>query len=169
MNDEAVCRTAPATPGLLEIVNVAGGNPGGKARYFLNDATTIKKLKAGADRVNLKVTDNSGSKTILFSTGAYTSVVLPLVSMWRELQGHPIDPEDVNGMDISVVQVEIERDLAGIILNYLVELRVQGIKVKVTCYDTTLSMFVQSGKMLEDYCARVLLPTSAPRLWREVD
>ena len=150
-------------------MNVAGGNHGGKARYFLNDATTIKKLKAGADRVDLKVTDNSGSKTILFSTGAYTSVVLPLVSMWRELQGHPIDPEDVNGMDISVVQVEIERDLAGIILDYLVELRVQGFNVKVTCYDTTLSMFVQSGKMLEDYCARVLLPTSAPRLWREVD
>ena len=139
-------------------MNVAGGNPGGKARYFLNNAITIQKLKAGADRVNMKVTDNSQSKSIAFSTGAYTSVVLPLVKMWRELQGHPIDLEDVDGMDISVVQVEIARDLAGIILHYLIELRVQGFKVKVTCYDTTLSMLIQSGKMLEDYCARVLLP-----------
>ena len=37
-------------------------------------------------------------------------------------------------------------------------MKVQGVKVKVTCYDTTLSMLVQSGKIFEDYCSRVLLP-----------
>ena len=139
------------------IVNIVGGNPGGKAKYFLNDATTIKKLKAAADRDNMKVTDNDGSKFIEFSTGAYVSVVLSLIKVWQEMEGYPT-PEDVDGLGISVVKIEIERDLAGIILHYTIELKVQGVKVKVTCYDTTLSMLVQSGKMLEEYCSRVLLP-----------
>ena len=139
-------------------VNVPGGNPGGKANYFLNNDTTVKKLKAAANKENLKVTDNSGSKTIEFSTGAYICVVLPLIRMWQEMKGHSILPSDVDGMDISVVQIDIERDLAGTILHYMVELKVQGRKVKVTCYDTTLSMFVQSGKMLDEYFSRVLFP-----------
>ena len=104
------------------------------------------------------MTDNSGSKTIEFSTGSYVCAVLPLVRMWQEMKGHSIRPEDVDGMDISVVQIDIDKDLAGTILHYMVELKVQGRKVKVTCYDTTLSMFVQSGKMLDEYCSRVLLP-----------
>ena len=140
------------------IVNVSGGNPGGSAKYFLNDDITMKKLKAAAERDNMVVNDKNGSKTIDFSTGAYVSVVLPLVKLWQELEGHSIDPEDVDGMDIAVVKYEIERDLNGTIVFYLIELKVQGVKVKVTCYDTTLSILVQSGKMLEDYCTRVLLP-----------
>ena len=140
------------------IVNVPGGNSGGKANYFLNNETTVKKLKAAADKDNLKVTDNNGSKTIEFSTGSYFSVILPLIQMWQEMKGHSIRPEDVDGMAISVMQMEIERDLAGTILHYLVELKVQGRKVKVTCYDTTLSMLVQSGKMLDEYFTRVLFP-----------
>ena len=140
------------------IVNIVGGNPGGRAKYFLNDETTIQKLKAAAEKSSMNVTHNSGSKTIEFSTGAYVSVVLPLIKMWQDIKGHPIHPEEVDGMDISVVTIEIERDLGGTILQYMVELKVQGRKVKVTCYDTSLTMLVQSGKMLEDYCARVLLP-----------
>ena len=139
------------------IVNIAGGNPGGKARYFLNDEATFKKLKSAADKDNIKVTDNKGSKTIEFSTGAYVSVVLPLIRMWEDIKGHSIRPEDVDGMDINVIEIETEKDLKGTIVQYLVELK-EGIKVKVTCYDTTLSMMIQSGKMLEDYCSRVLLP-----------
>ena len=139
-------------------MNIVGENPGGRAKYFLNDVTTIQKLKAAADKANIKVIDNNGSKTIEFSTGAYVSVVLPLVKLWQEMKGHPIDPEEVDGLDIFVVKIEIERDLAGTILQYIIEMKVQGIKVKVTCYDTTLTMLVQSGKMLEQYCSRVLLP-----------
>ena len=65
------------------IVNIVGGNPGGRAKYFLNDETTIKKLKAAAGKDSMKVTHNDGSKTIEFSTGAYVSVVLPLVKIGR--------------------------------------------------------------------------------------
>ena len=140
------------------IVTIPGGNPGGKAKYFLNDESTIKKLKAAADKANMTVADNNGSKTIDFSTGAYVSVVLPLIRMWQEMEGHPIRPEDVDGLDITVVKIEVEKELAGTIVKHTIELKVQGIKVKVTCYDTTLSMMVQSGKMLEQYCSRVLLP-----------
>ena len=139
-------------------MNVVGGNPGGRARYFLNDETTIKKLKAAADKIGMKVNHNTGSKTIEFSTGAYVSVVLPLIKLWQDIKGHPIHPEEVDGLDITVLTIEIERDLGGTILNYKVELKVQGVKVKVTCYDTSLTLLVQSGKMLEDYCSRVLLP-----------
>ena len=139
-------------------MNIVGGNPGGRAKYFLNDEITIKKLKNAAGKVSMKVTHNDGSKTIEFSTGAYVSVVLPLVKIWQEMKGHAIPPEDVDGMDISVVKIKIDRDLAGTIVHYMFELKVQGVKVKVTCFDTTLTMFVQSGKMLEDYSARVLLP-----------
>lgn len=140
------------------IVTIPGGNPGGKAKYFLNDESTIKKLKAAADKANMTVADNNGSKTIDFSTGAYVSVVLPLIRMWQEMEGHPIRPEDVDGLNITVVKIEVEKELAGTIVKHTIELKVQGIKVKVTCYDTTLSMMVQSGKMLEQYCSRVLLP-----------
>ena len=72
--------------------------------------------------------------------------------------GPPHLPEDVDSLNITIVQIKIERDLKGTIVHYLIELKVQGIKVKVTCFNITLSMFVQSGKMLEDYCARVALP-----------
>jgi hypothetical protein len=89
------------------IVNVPGGNPGGKANYFLNNDTTVKKLKAAANKENLKVTDNVGSKTIEFSTGSYVCVVLPLIRMWEEMKGHSILSSDVDGMDISVVQIDI--------------------------------------------------------------
>ena len=44
------------------LVNVAGGNPGGRAKYFLNDELTVKKLKTAADKDNMKVTDNKKHK-----------------------------------------------------------------------------------------------------------
>ena len=106
------------------IVNVSGGNPGGSAKYFLNDDITMKKLKAAAVRDNMVVNDKNGSKTIDFSTGAYVSVVLPLVKMWQELEGHSIDPEDVDGLDIAMIKYKIERDLKGTIVFYLIELKV---------------------------------------------
>ena len=62
------------------IVNIVGGNPGGRAKYFLNDETTIKKLKAAADKISMKVSHNNGSKKIEFSTGAYVSTVVPLLA-----------------------------------------------------------------------------------------
>ena len=107
------------------IVNIVGGNPGGRAKYFLNNVETIKKLKAAADKDNMKVTENTGSNTIEFSTGAYVTVVLALVKIWQEVEGHHIHPEEVDGLDISVVKIEIERDLAGTILQYLRELPIK--------------------------------------------
>ena len=95
-------------------MNIVGGNPGGRAKYFLNDETTVKKLKAAADKIAMKVPHNSGSKKIEFRTGAYVSVVLPLIKTWQE--GQPIHPTEVDGLDISVVKIEIEKDLGGTIL-----------------------------------------------------
>ena len=40
----------------------------------------------------MTVTDNKGSKTIVFSTGVYVSVVLPLIKVWQDMEGHPICP-----------------------------------------------------------------------------
>ena len=109
-----LCRKLISLNNMDTIVNIVGGNPGGRAKYFLNDETTVKKLKAAADKIAMKVPHNSGSKKIEFRTGAYVSVVLPLIKTWQE--GQPIHPTEVDGLDISVVKIEIEKDLGGTIL-----------------------------------------------------
>ena len=77
--------TTPNNKNMDTIVTIPGGNPGGKAKYFLDDENTVKKLKAAADKDNMTVADNNGSKTIDFSTGAYVSVVLPLIRPMNRL------------------------------------------------------------------------------------
>ena len=140
------------------IVNLKGGNPGGKAKYFLNDDATVKKLKRAAAKQPIEVKHNSGSKTITFSTGSYVSVVLALVRAWQNNEGHWIAEEQVDNMKIFVTNVEAETDLADTIVHYLVKLVVDGKEVTVTCFDTTLTMLVRAGSMLETYFNRVLFP-----------
>jgi hypothetical protein len=38
------------------IVNIPGGNPRGRSKYYLNDAATVKKLKIAAEKDNIKIT-----------------------------------------------------------------------------------------------------------------
>ena len=140
------------------IVYLKGGNPGGKAKYFLNDDATTKKLKKAAAKESIEVKHNTGSKYITFSTGSYVTVVLALVKAWQEIEGHWIAEEMVDNMKIFVEKVETEMDLAETIVHYLVRLVVDGKEVTVTCYDTKLSMMVQAGSALESYFSRVLLP-----------
>ena len=117
-----------------------GGNQDLRAKYFLNDDATIKKLKKAAELDPMTIIDNINSKTINFNSGTYISVVSPLVKLWQELEGHHILEEDVNGMKIMVKKVEIEKEMANLIVKYIVRLVVQGVKVTVTCYETTLSV-----------------------------
>ena len=70
-------------------------------------------------------------------------------------KGHHIHAKDVDGMKIIVNNVEIEREMADQIVKYVVRLSVEGEKVTVTCYDTTLSLFVQASQArLNEYCVQ---------------
>ena len=126
--------------------------------YILSEKATLDKLQAAAIKPAIEVTRNRGSTTIHFSTGAYVSVVVPLVLAWKDIEGHHIDDKLVDGMDIIVDKITIKRDDAGTIEHYRVTLLVEGQKVTVTCFDTTLTVLVQAASMLEPYCSRVLFP-----------
>ena len=140
------------------IVKTTGRYLGGRSTYFLNDEATAEKLKQAASNLNLEVTNNSGSKTINCSTGSYITTVLPLVKAWQDIEGGDIDRDLVDGMVINVIKVKTFVDLGDTIEKYLVKLRVEGKLVTVTMFDTTLSILVQAGTMLEPYCERVLIP-----------
>ena len=88
------------------LLSLIGGKLEGKAKYYLNDATTLKKLKTAADIKDITIVNNIQSNTITFSTGAYVNVVTQLVNLWQDLKGHHILAEDVDGMKIIVNDVE---------------------------------------------------------------
>ena len=129
------------------------------SKYLLNKVSTLKKLQIAASKPAIEVTRNGGSTTVHLSTGAYVTVVIPLVNMWKEIEGDDIDSDMVDGMDISVDSIKVKKDDAGTIEHYLVKLTVDGHKVTVTCFDTTLTVLVQASKsVLEPYCSRALFP-----------
>ena len=144
------------------IKNIKETNPKGRMNYILNSKRTAAKIKQGAGKPAIHVQSNGGSKTITFSTGAYISIVLPLVKDWLELEGNPILADQVDGMDITVSKFDIKTDKKNTKVHYAVKLLVDGLWVTVTCYDTTLTMLVQAGPMLEPYCSRVLIPYLTP-------
>ena len=129
-------------------VDIQGGNPGGRSKYFLNDENTIKKLKkAAANKLQMEVKHNSDSQTILFSTGSYVTVVLPLLKAWQEIQGRYIDEEQVGGLAIMVDQVTPQVVLGDRIERYQVKMIVDGHSVTVTLFDTTLSSTPRVAKL----------------------
>ena len=131
----------------------------GSTDYSLNNDATLKKLQSAAAKPAIEVTRNNGSTTIHLSTGAYVTVVNPLVKVWQDIKGDHIQRDLVDGMDITVNNIEIKKDNSGTIEHYKVKLVVDGRKVTVTCFDTTLTVLIQAGKtVLEPYCSRVLFP-----------
>ena len=62
----------------------------------------LEKLQAATIKQALEVTRNIGSTLIHFSTGAYVSVVIPLVMTWKEIDDMLVDGKLVDGMDIIV-------------------------------------------------------------------
>ena len=131
----------------------------GSTDYSLNNDATLKKLQSAASKPAIEVTRNNGSTTIHLSTGAYVTMVNPLVKVWQDIKGDHIQRDLVDGMDITVNNIEIKKDNSGTIEHYKVKLAVDGRKVTVTCFDTTLTVLVQAGKtVLEPYCSRALFP-----------
>ena len=131
----------------------------GSSNYLLNKGETLKKLQIAAVKPAIEVTRNKGSNTVHFNTGAYVTVVGPLVKQWKAIEGDFINSDLVDDMDISVDSIYIKKDDAGTIEHYLVKLTVDGHKVTVTCFDTTLTVLVQAGhSVLEPYCSRALFP-----------
>ena len=129
-------------------------------KYYLNDMKTLAKLKKHAvlpPMVENMTRDNSVS--LQFSTGAYIKAVSPLVKFYKEGvgKGH-IKKVEVDGLDVSVTSVVTNADAKGKITGYVIELSVEGMKVKLTPFDTTTLLLVQGGKMQEEYSKRALLP-----------
>ena len=124
----------------------------GSTNYLLNEKETLKKLQGAAVKPAIEMTRNGGSTTIHFSTGAYVTVMVPLVNAWRNIEGDRINNNLVDLMNITMDSVKIKRDNAGTVEHYLVKLTVDGKKVTVTCFDTTLTVLVQAGaSILEPY------------------
>ena len=140
------------------LVNIRGGNPGGRTKYFLNDEATALKLKKAATISDFQVIPHSGSTKINFSTGSYITTALPLLKAWQDIEGAYIDQEQVDGMVIRVGKIQTCLDLGDKIVKHEVKLMVEGQQVTVTLFDTTLSIMVQAGSILDSYCERALLP-----------
>ena len=78
-------RTVDINNSIDAIVNIKGGNPDGRSKYFLNNDATVRRLKKGAmDKDLLTVCNKDDSFTITFSAGAYISVVLQLLKFLME-------------------------------------------------------------------------------------
>ena len=128
------------------------------SNYILNEKNTLDKVQAAANKPAIEVTRNFGSTTVHLGTGAYVSVVIPLVMAWQNIEGHRIEDKLVDGMNIIVEDIAIKKDKVGTIEHNKIKLAVEGQKVTVTCFDTTLTVLVQASSMLEPYCSRVLFP-----------
>ena len=73
--------------------------------------------------------------------------VSPLVKFYQRCVGRgPIKERDVDGLEITVITVETTTDAGGKITSYLVELQVEGQKVKLPAFDTTVKVRVQGRK-----------------------
>jgi hypothetical protein len=144
------------------IVSINGGNPGGRSKYYLNDETTLKKLKKAAQITDFDpVLNLNNSVTINFSTGAYIVTALPLLKFWMEAlektEGR-INPDDTDSLDTKVTSVVIKQDKGDTIEGYIVKLLVEGEEVTITLYDTALKMLVQGGPQQVQYATRALIP-----------
>ena len=140
------------------IVNIPGGNPRGRSKYYLNDALTIKKLKAAAKEDDIKIKPCQNSMQIQFNVGSYVEVALVLLKYWESCEGQPQIPEDVDNLDVKVLLVETVEDAKGINERHIVRLSVEGEQVTVTLWDTKCKMGVQAAAQLVPYTDRVLFP-----------
>ena len=140
------------------IVNIPGGNPRGRSKYFLNDAATIKKLKEAAKGPNIVITPKQNNIQIKFNAGSYVEVVLRLLRYWETVEGEFQLPEDVDGLCVKVTKVETVQDAKGTNELHIVRLSVQGEQVTITPWETTCGMGVQAASMLVPYTNRVLFP-----------
>ena len=117
------------------------------------------KLKQAASNPDIEVVPKSRSISVNFSTGSYVATVLPLVKAWQDIEGEMIDEDQVDGMMIKVIKVEMKQDLGARIVGYLVKMDVEGHEATIHLYDTTLSILVQASlSILEPYCSRALVP-----------
>ena len=140
------------------LVNLPGGNPRGRSKYYLNDAATVKKLKAAAKLPDITITPCQTSVQLKFNVGSYVEVVLRLLKYWETCEGKAQIPKDVDGLDVMVTKVETVEDAKGVNERHIVRLSVQGEQVTVSLWDTTCGMGVQAGSMLVPYTTRVLFP-----------
>ena len=84
-------------------MNLPGGNPRGRSKYYLNDAATVKKLKAAAKLPDITITPCQNSVQLKFNVGAYVEVVLRLLKYWETCEGETQIPKDVDGLDVKVI------------------------------------------------------------------
>ena len=128
-------------------------------KYYLNDDATLAKLKSHAPRAPLERTPtNDKSHTFQFSTGAFVSVMVPLVNFWKSAQGRTIDPQETDNLDTSILIVKPQKDAGGKITGHITKLSVGGEDVTITTFDTQAKIRVQGGPMQVEYTTRALIP-----------
>ena len=71
-----------------------------------------------------------------------------MVMAWQNIEGHRIEDKLVDGMNIIVEDIAIKKDKVGTIEHNKIKLAVEGQKVTVTCFDTTLTVLVQASSCI---------------------
>ena len=111
--------------------------------YKLNDKTAKRKLIQGAKRVPFDVKHNSSSCNLIFNLGSWSTIVLPSIHYWNNL-----DPNrncKVGDSYVSILEVKVGRDMGGKHVDTQVEFLVDNDKVKLHCYNTTQLILVNGN------------------------
>ena len=132
---------------------------GTRFKYSLNDDSTLEKLKKNATLRDVVVDNNKtdNSVSIQLNTGAYLTVLVPLVGFYLKNKGKEIDSKNTKGHKVMIKDAERQSDARGVIVSTLVDLEVDGQHVKMTAYDTTGLVRVQ-GKAAQLFAGQLLGP-----------
>ena len=119
----------------------------------------MEKLKKNAILRDVVVdnTKSDNSVSIQLNTGAYLTVLVPLVGFYLKNKGKEIDSKNTKGHKVMIKDAERQSDARGVIVSTLVDLEVDGQHVKMTAYDTTGLVRVQ-GKAAQLFAGQLLGP-----------
>ena len=101
---------------------------GTRFKYSLNDDSTLEKLKKNATLRDVVVDNNKtdNSVSIQLNTGAYLTVLVPLVGFYLKNKGKEIDSKNTKGHKVMIKDAERQSDARGVIVSTMVDLEVDG-------------------------------------------
>ena len=103
--------------------------------YNLNEKTAKGKLLKGAKRSPMDIVENSTSCNIIFSLGAWSTVVIPSLFYWSDVKGEKSCT--IGGDTIRVLDVKFGKDLGGRHVDTQVVFAMNHDKITLHCYNTT--------------------------------
>lgn len=108
--------------------------------YKLDDKAAKAKLTKGAKRNPFEVVVNSSSSNLIFSPGAWSSVVLPTLGYWDEVKGSKTCK--IDDLTVRIVDMKTGKDVGGKHIDTQVIIFMNRDKVVLHCYNTTQLILV---------------------------